>query len=300
MVALSRYWTLWGITRLGQCKSVVQAAAKAFLEQSFPEPSSQARESDSVLQTQLWVHHSASIDASPRATAELCLRCFISHGIYQACLQRVQRYGGKHNFTLADLLPLVLDGLDRGPPDRNALPASYKSLTTQILETYNPEKSQLSTWTALMVKSHKELKRFLLEHGIEEVSDWSILNQRTPGGLERILSQYFERTPLEVEASVRLLEAYHQVYRNPLQHQRRAQGKFGPYPQPDQSQLEQIAQRLSQPKLPPEETLKQLKALAQLLRIYRSRMSEQQASPLKGGTCCQQATSIYRGALLLQ
>jgi hypothetical protein len=246
-----------------------------------------------------------------RMMAELCLRCFISNEMKNICLELADKFGKNHDFDSDDLLPLVLDttaptlakatpGIEITSGEHDSfvdkvkssvgfrsstkptqittksnpgIETTYRSLTTRILQSFDPNKSNLSVWTTRMVKSDKEVQRFLLAHGIEQVTDWLILNQRTPGGLQRILSEFYRRTATETQQAVQLLESYHQVYRVQLLEQRQQQGKTkvkSKYPPPTEQQLRQIAELLSATrKLSPEAVLTELQDLAKLIRGYR-------------------------------
>ncbi|NEO99746.1 MAG: hypothetical protein F6K58_13920 [Symploca sp. SIO2E9] len=278
MSALSQYWILVTIDGFGKCRTSEVEEAKVFFYQQFPALANQGQENlphrdiqrqlVQLLQSKAIV--SLQEDDCWRMT-KCCLRCFISNQMKQVCLELERKFGDKHDFKGVDLLPMVLDrtrslrinatdGVEKVPD----------SLTTRILHTFDPNKSNLSTWTTRMVKSDKEVRRFLLEHGIEQVTDWSILNRVTSGGLERILSEFYQRTSVEIEQAVQLLDSYHQVYRAQILKQRRQQGKAGvrsKYPPPSDEQLRQIAKRLSVNS--EQEVLQRLQELAKLLREYR-------------------------------
>ena len=279
MGTISKYWRLVRIDSFGKCQIDEVEDAKAFLHQQFSGLAEQEDIPDKEIQHQLlqWFQSNALILAGEDTQgmmAELCLRCFISNEIKNICLELEQKFGKNHDFKSDDLLPLVLDTTD--PALAKATPGietTYHSLTTRILRTFDPNKSSLSVWTTRIVKSNKEVQRFLLEHGIEQVTDWLILNQRTPGGLQRILSEFYRRTTTETQQAVQLLESYHQVYRAQLLEQRQQQGKTkvkSKYPPPTERQLRQIAELLSATrKLSPEAVLTELQELAKLIRGYR-------------------------------
>jgi len=310
MGTISKYWRLVRIDSFGNCQIEDIEDAKAFLHQQFSGLAEQEDVPDREIQRQLlqWFQANSSNLAGKdiqRMMAELCLRCFISHEIKNICLELAQKFGKNHDFKSEDLLPLVLDTTDPAlakatsgigktsgehgsfvdkvksrvgfrsstQPTKVTDSPTYRSLTTRILQSFDPNKSSLSVWTTRMVKSDKEVQRFLLECGIEQVTDWLILNQRTLGGLQRILSDFYRRTATETQQAVQLLESYHQVYRAQLLEQRQQQGKAkikSKYPPPTEQQLRQIAELLSSTrKLSPEAVLTELQNLAQLIRDYR-------------------------------
>ena len=271
----SKYWTIVGINSFGKCLTSKLEEVKAFFQKHFPEQVDKKKVQDRAIQRQLvqWFR-SERIEDNCRIMAKLCLRCFISNEIKQVCLARERRYGQQHNFTSDDLLPLVLDKIHSSSNQvNNRKKTADQSLTAKILQTFDPDKSSLSTWITRMVQSHREFKLFLLEHGIEEVSDWLILNNTTPGGLQRILSRFYNQTSIEIQQVLQLLESYHQIYRNPIRQLRRQPGKPTPrrrYPQPRGEQLSQIAALLEPIRtLNSAEVLTELQHLARLIRDYR-------------------------------
>jgi hypothetical protein len=265
----SRYWLLVKIDSFGKCRTQDVEEAKAFLCQQFPELADREDVPHRELQRQLmqWFHN----DDTHRQMAEVCLRCFISNQIKEFCRELEQKFGKNHDFTSGELLPLVLDSTFRSPHQgSNASQTTYPSVTTRILQTFDPEKSNLSTWIVRIVKSDRLFKQFLLEHGIEQVTDWMILSYMNPGRLKRILSE-LDRTPTEINQALQLLDSYHQVYRTHLLEYRKA-GDRRPYPEPTASQLHQMAEQLSVTRtISPEKVLEQLQKLAQLLRADRLR-----------------------------
>jgi hypothetical protein len=211
-------------------------------------------------------------DDTHRQMAEGCLRCLISHLIKDYCLKLEQEYGQKHDFTSAELFAQVL--VDRQRLRTDATRPNEQSLTTRILQTFDPNKSSLSTWTRRVFKSDRLVKDFLLSHEIELVTDWMILCYTTPGKLQKVLT-YFGRTQAEIDQALQLLNTYHEIYRNELLQKRKA-GSKSRYPDPTPEQLRKIAEKLSSNRtisseevLKNEEVLKKLQKLASLLREYR-------------------------------
>ena len=269
MTELSRYWTLVRLDRLGRCQRQTLQAARMLVEQRFA-PDERERQ----IQRQLvdgWQHPSAAAQERA-AVAKDCLRCAISNFIEAVCRDLAQQFGAKYDFTAAELLPLVLDA-EADPEPESLGDSPVERLSQRILTQFDPGKSSLSTWTKHLVKTDKEVQRFLLERGIVLATDWWLLSTRRSANLARLLVEVYQQTPLEVERTVQLLEHFHQVYRAQLL-QRRAEGSGGgTYPPPTTAQLRQIAQGLPDDPLPaPEQILADLQALAKKLRadyIYR-------------------------------
>lgn len=277
MSTASRYWLLVGLDSFVNCQTQELKENRAFLEEQFPEVVDFEDLPHGQIQRQL-MHWFREGDTR-RQMAESCLRCFISNQIKEICRTLEDKFGKNHDFTIAELLPLVLDGIHRS--SRQAIKGTQtneQSLTTRILQTFDSDKSNLSTWTSRMLKSDRSVKRFLLEHGIELVTDWTILNYTSCGRLERVLTG-FDRTPEEISFALQLLDSYHQVYRSQILSQRQA-GSRKRYPDPTTEQMHQIAERLrtniayNTRRMSPERVLKELQDLANLLRAERTRASQ--------------------------
>lgn len=271
------------IDAAGQRQIEVIPPAKMFFLASFPEFMPQSEVPDTLIQRQLlsWMKESSekttpvfpfpgmrtkgTSDASRNSLAQICLLCFISSQIERVCQKLAAQFGTEHGFSVSDLLPFVLDYDGRQP----LVQSSYQSLLHEILQSFNPEQSSLATWTTRLVKQHKELNAFLLEHGVYLVSDWAILNDTRPKQLQRIFSQFYHLTPVEIQQATRLLESYHAVYRA----QRLKQGQAGiKCSSPTTTQLQQMAQRLATQTtqvLSPPILMAQLQEIASRLREYR-------------------------------
>lgn len=254
METVFRYWQLIRLDSAGHCQVQVLPHIQIWLTETFPEIVGDANSPDRPLQTQLL--QLARSQAPTASLAQLSLRCYISHQIRFVCLQLAQQFGNTYGFTAPDLFPLVLD--DGGKPT-----PGYRPLSLEILDTYDPAKAQLSTWTTRLVKNHSDLDRALLARGLYRASDWSILNDTRLEQLPRILGQYHLCGEAEVETARQLLQSYHQVYRQDRIRQRQA-GKGGKCQPPTPDQLQRIA-----PQRSPKAVLADLKALAAQLRQYR-------------------------------
>lgn len=238
--------------------------AKDFFHESFGVELDRGDVPDLVFQRQLIERDRLD----PPSLARLCLRCFISHQIYQTCRDLVNRFGRDRGLTEGELLTLVLDDtLDRLMDDRSG----YQSLAIKILQTFDPSRSSLATWTIKLVKSHSELNRLLLEYGIYIITDWAILNDTTVKQMERIFSEFYQLTSQEIEAAAHLLETYHAIYRA----QRLQQRKMGESRQclpPTETQLVQMSECLQQRfdrALSKYNVMHKLQHMAELLRQHR-------------------------------
>ncbi|MGK7891167.1 MAG: hypothetical protein AB4042_17700 [Leptolyngbyaceae cyanobacterium] len=211
--------------------------------------------------------------------AELCLRCAISHQIDYACQQIADQFGTNHGFSRMVLVAAVLHDecllAQQRSPRSPRQASAYRSLATEIVETFDPDRSSLRVWTVRRVRHDNTINTILLEHGVYFVSDWAILNDTNEAQLERILAEFYRLSQMEVQLAVLLLESYHTVYRGDRLQQRQT----GRCPAPTPDQLQRIAQywqtlqqedgrtQLPTPSAP--QTLQQLQALAHCLRDYR-------------------------------
>ena len=202
---------------------------------------------------------------SKNIQAELSLRCFISKQIEMTCVQLEMQFGELHGVRRSELLPLVLDDDGRVWSE---IPAEtgYRSVARQILDTFDPDRASLATWTIRLVKHHRELNAFLLECGVYLLSDWAILNDTLPTKLRRVLSGTQPLTEPEIQKALSVLDAYHEVYRRDRLTARQA-GAKGQCPEPTEEQLQEMGQRLGIE--PSSRVLRELRTIADRLRSYR-------------------------------
>lgn len=269
MKTASKYYNLVRLDSSGKLKIKEIGSAKQFFTEQFYHLGDGI--SDIVVQKDLVTLKNSQNEN--RSVAEKCLRCFISHQIQQACIQLDMQFGREHSFNRNALFIYTLnDTLEdfRDVPETKKVASSqYKSLAVEILETFNPTKANLSTWTSRYVKQNRELQRFLLEQGVYLISNWAILNDTNIKQVGRVLSEFHNLTPTEIKQASILLSSYHGVYRRDRLKNR--QGKGGKCQTPSVEQLSKIADLIEQQGLvfSPEQTLFQLEQLANLLREYR-------------------------------
>lgn len=267
MPIATKYWFLVGIDSFGNCRTQELKETFAFFVSEFPEFADSVDVPHRNIQHLLMLWYQE--DESRCQMALSCLRCFISNQIKEICEQLEVKFGRTHDFTSAELLPLVLDRIQRSSrQENNDQNIRSQSLTTRILETFDPKKSNLSSWTSRMLKTDRQIKRFLLERGIEQVTDWMILSYTNSARLERVLS-CFDRTKTEIDFARQLLNYYHQVYSTQMKEHRQI-GSRNRYPDPTVEQLCQIANLYKDTKIiSPEKVLEELQNLAKLLRKAR-------------------------------
>ncbi len=281
MGAVLKYWKLVRIDTAGRRKTEEIASAKAFFRQQFPEFADATDVPDAQVQRQLLHWFRGKFPKSDAAEAngntlsllaQMCLRCAISSFIEQTCIQLEVSFGSNHGFTRQDLFPFVLDDFTFEREVSGKKPASsYQSLATEILQTFEPERSSLATWTTRLVKHHRELNTFLLQHGVYLVSDWAILNDTNSKQLQQIFSSFHHFSKGEIQQAVIILSSYHAVYRRDRL-AARITGIKGQCPLPTPEQLQQIAYRLhanANMTLLPEDVMTRLQDIAELLRQYR-------------------------------
>ncbi|MBE9044834.1 hypothetical protein IQ255_10510 [Pleurocapsales cyanobacterium LEGE 10410] len=270
MRTASKYWNLVRLDSSGKIKITEISQAKNFFQEQFPCTSDDENVTDVSIQSDLMVAKNSYQETGIKA--ERCLRCFISHQIRQVCIQLDMQFGREHGFSRNDLFIYTLnDTLDDRHSVRHssATKSRYKPLAVEILETFEPKKANLATWTSRYVKQNRELQRFLLEQGVYFISNWAILNDTNTKQVARILSEFHNLTPTEIEQAQILLAGYHAVYRRDRLKNR--QGKGGKCQTPTAEQLTRISALIEQQDLvlSPSQTLSRLELLAEQLREYR-------------------------------
>jgi hypothetical protein len=249
----SKYWTILLLDSAGKTRPRELHNVKTYLEQHHAAH----LEEDTTSEDQLI----RTLLPLPDPEAQLVLRCLISHQIAIACQSLVNQFGQFYGFTLADLLPLVLD--DNGKPWTNQ--GTYKILAQQVLDRFDPAAGKLATWVTRLVRQHPAISACLLDHGLYLVSDWAILNDTKPDQLHRIWTQHYNLSPTEAEQACCLLESFRLVYTP-----ERRPGSRCKDPTPDQLDriTQTLATALSRP-ITTAEMQKQLTQLCKRLRAYR-------------------------------
>mgnify|MGYP001793407480 CR=1 FL=1 len=263
------------------------AAAHNYFKEKFPDLSEDDEVTDAAIIRQLWQDKSSQV-LEDYNLAQICLRCYISQQIYRVCFDLGGRFGISNGFNAEDLFPLVLDdevmlsqskynksqsgiGQYNKSQSNKSQSNSYKSLATNILQTFDPGKGSLKTWISRYVKQHPEIKQFLMQHGVYLISDWALLNDTNHKQLQRILHKMYQLAPEEIQQSCELLTSYHAVYREDRL-QARLQGHTLPCKPPNNQQLQRISQDLQTRTgitLNEQVILKKLQSSAAKLRQYK-------------------------------
>ncbi len=279
MGAASRYCNLWRIDpagdRTGYQRCFIPLADEYVQNQGL----SQAEGSGDRIQQRnlqfdlLSRFHAPTADLMERSQAGLCLRCYVSEPILNACRKIDHLFGQDQSFTYRDLLPFVLndDGktlIVSNPNSKTYLsldpsgtpqPTAYRCFSIQILQTFKPKaKSSMSldNWAFLQTKQHPDLKNFLSEFGFKQLSDWALLNRTRPKQLEQLAKR--DRY---------IIEVFHAVYRRDKRRQR--QGTLRCL-DPTTDQLQEIATDLQALNITiqPSELMSELRRVASQLRQY--------------------------------
>ncbi|KKD38089.1 hypothetical protein [Limnoraphis robusta] len=268
-----RYWCWVRLDGGGKRQVEEISSAKAFFQQQFPEWIDKQDVPDAAIQRKLV----GFIGSDSQLQAQLCLRCFISHQIDQTCLELARRFGEKGGFNQIDLLPFVLDDVKLLQRFHLQLNTQYESLADKILQTFNPEKGQLSTWTARLVRSHGELQKFLEECGIYLESDWSLLNNYYPQQLERLLTEFYNYNSTPAQKAREILDSYQTVYLSDRLQQNRSRSRSRCQP-PTPEQLNRIIADLEEKGITgftSDDLLEELESLAELIRRSRHPQKEE-------------------------
>jgi hypothetical protein len=279
----SRYWNMWrinpGSDRHGY-QSCLVPPAQEFFADTFQHPTDQDEQSrdpsaqNKNYHTELMPRFQQSgLDAIARAKAGLCLRCYVSRPILNACRKIDSLFGTQKCFTYQDLLPFVLndDGetlilLDDDSKTQFVLdgngkprPTEYKFFSMEILQTFKPDAQtslSLDNWVYLQTKQNSEIKTFLAEFGFKNLSDWALLNRARKTQLEQLS-----------ERDRHLVEAFHSVYRR----DRRKNNAAAKCPDPSRDQLDEMLTRLQTHDVVienPAQLMAALKQVASQLRQY--------------------------------
>ncbi|WP_088430979.1 hypothetical protein [Halomicronema hongdechloris] len=263
----SKYWRLVRITASSRISPHLLPTAKTYLAQHLTKGAETA--TDTAIQAYLLSQWQAAADQI--TVAEGCLRCYVSNQVEWVCQDLEARFGERYGFTRYELFPFVLDETYPLEPLANSSSETYCSLAADILRSFDPQRASLSTWVTRRVRHHRDLNRFLLQHGVYLVSDWAILNDTSVKQVSKILGEFHGLSPTEVTQAQQLLQSYHGVYRRDRIQQRQAGGGGGCVP-PTPEQLQRLAQQLPRAlaqKLSEDDLLGQLQALASYLRHYR-------------------------------
>lgn len=268
MASASQYWTFVQINPSGGHITREIPPVNIFFQQQFPEltcSDTLDTKQDRLIQRQLVeLLKDALAESVSRLRAEGCLRCYVSHQILYVCTDLASKFGSRHGFTPDDLLGFVLDDVDPNQPFFNsAQPGSYRPFSIQILQTFDPLESSLSTWSTMLTRRHDELNDSLLKRGVLLQSDWAILNDKEPDDLHRILTNTYHLPETEIEQACILLSSYHLVYRN----SRRKQRKRGRCLPPTEEQLDAIKQ-MTKLSLSLNEVMAKLLEIADYLRQH--------------------------------
>jgi hypothetical protein len=306
MGSACRYWTHVRLEASGRLREQEIALVQSFFQQQFPQWANAEELTDLQIQRQLvQLLHSPEQSAIPgidsgakrppitlAQLAEASLRCFVSHQIPVVCFSLEQRFGLHGGFSRHDLCPYVMNDVDplrseapkseapKSEAPRSEAPRSearkppFQSVAVRIVQTFNPEQSNLSTWTKRLVLQHKELNGALADdYGIYLSSDWAILNHFTQARLRRWLAGSLAAD--QVQQFCQILDSYHAVYRQ-ARLQQRSTGAGKKCAEPTPEQLQQMVNHLQIHGISdtsPQKLLRELRTLAQRLRQLKQAMA---------------------------
>lgn len=279
----SQYWILRTISTDAEVSNPLShcffgrtlSDVQAYFQALFPQytqltqlSTAQDRQIQQILLTQWSIPLSESNGDQSLALAGLCLRCYISHGIVQACTDLTQQFGERYGFTVGDLLPIVLtdDGRKWVYWDQAAqiqweslgntkpVVSSYRLFAVEILAKFNPKQTtSLNTWISRLTRCYPPLQESLrIEYGCLLRTAWSLLNG---------VRQYQRNTLSDRDRQI--LDVFHGVYR------RDRRGKRNRCPEPSQAQLAEMLEHLSHRGIvfeSAEALLQQLLIIADLIR----------------------------------
>ena len=270
----SRYYYLWRLDpasdRVGYQRWILPLAQEWVRQQgSIADTDTRSTDIPAVLLARF---QTPQVDIIERARAGLCLRCYVSAPILNACRKIDRLFGNDRSFNYRDLLPFVLndDGkssivLDRDGKTQLVLdrsgtpqPTAYQCFSVQVLQTFKSDRTSMSldNWAYLQTKQHPELKNFLSEFGFKQLSDWALLNRVRPKQLAQL--------PV---SDRHFIEVFHAVYRRDRLHQSRGTTRCF---DPTTAQLQEMHSQLQVRGIDTElrQLMTELRRIAQDLRQY--------------------------------
>jgi hypothetical protein len=274
----SRYWKIWLINpaaeRLGY-QQIAVTVAQQFANNQLSDGENQDNNRIQNVLLSYFLRKNQHLDAKERASAGLCLRCYVSEPILRECKKLDSLFNRGNQFTYRDLLPFVLndDGkkliiLDEDgktqlmvDDDGQTEISRYKFFSVAVLQTFNTDlqsRMSLDNWAYLQTKQNSEVKKFLSQFGFQHLSDWALLNRMRTKQIERFSAQ--ER---------QIIAAFHAVYRRDRQMQNHQGMKK--CPDPTNAQLQEMLAYLQQYQVYIDTSLKlmkELKNIASQLRQY--------------------------------
>jgi hypothetical protein len=266
MEGLSKYWRLARLRSDGSQRILELPGVSTYLQSTFPD----SLENEGVDKERRLCIDLFDAWRSGEALAGLSLRCRISHAIVQECHALIQQYGESCGLDRRELLPICL--ADEGKPvviDEFLAIAQDKSrfrpLSYEILATYDPAKSGISTWTGRLLSQHGDVKRYLRDHGILMISDWALLNDTKTQQVQRMLIEQFSASEGLANRSALIHEAYRSVYLIGASQGVRCAD-------PTEAQLQQMSDYLyaKTPKIiRNDDILDELRAIAKQIRAHR-------------------------------
>lgn len=274
MNATSRYCTIWLISPSSEgvgYKNCLVSTAQEFIQKNY------ACQTGDIQATLISYFHGKkyNVDATSRAQAGLCLRCYVSESILKSCKKIAYVFSAQKHFIYQELLPFVLDddgetliivdkdGKTQLILDDNgeARTTAYNFFSVKVLQSFKPNSNSsmsLDNWTYLQTKQNPELKDFLSEFGFQNLSDWALLNRARLKQLQRLSDR--DRATVEV---------FHTVYRRDRLQQRLAGVRK--CPDPSTAQLQEMLNGLQERGViinTTVELIKKLKQVATQLRQY--------------------------------
>jgi len=260
MECLFRYYQWVHVTPSGECKYAEDGQLKHWLTRLIAQHN--LTSDDAVQVALLDSYFTEQADVEERTLAERCLYCKISHYIKAACEQIIRRCGDS-GIHIQELYYLVLG-------DKRASQKGLNQLfCANILATFDPYKGNcLSSWVSLRVRRNQQVERALLEYGIINKTDWSLLMNVTPTKLQRILEAEILSLN-EIQRYLSELDIYHTVYRRDWRN--RPLEKRSKCPAPSDKQLQEMyvlikAQKIS---ISVDDLLSDFKKMAVYLRKHK-------------------------------
>ncbi|KGG14969.1 hypothetical protein EV06_1482 [Prochlorococcus sp. MIT 0602] len=214
--------------------------------------------------------------------ALLSLRCRVSHSIVEKINLIYEQKNKFHEIEKEDMCVYVLDDAgetflrlprktEQGSVELEKQPFTWATLSTlsinplrpfgaDILYNFNPDLSNLSTWTKRKVNSNSELRSYLRQKGCLLISDWALLADSSPRRIKEAWELYCSGDSfLGVNDVQKLHQSYLINYKQAKAHHRKVKGRQDRW-EPDKDFLSSLE--------PTQNNDEQLTAMATAIRRY--------------------------------
>ncbi|MEB3183402.1 MAG: hypothetical protein VKN15_03320 [Cyanobacteriota bacterium] len=210
--------------------------------------------------------------------AFLCLRCRVSWPLEQRVRTLHRQFQGNYGVELLELAAFALDDMGRRlpyRPDPAAKPRGPDPFGVEVIRSYEPELSSLSTWAQQKLVGNPALKTYLRQQGVLMIRDWALLGDTSHRQVVEAVSRLDGQIPPQAAEALhrRYVPLYRQAKLQHLQKTGRQQGW-----EPDETFLLML-----DPQRPAGHTKLALEQIARAVRRLQSGQWQKQEAALLDG-----------------